>query len=143
MTESICTRLIAAIEAQGIRAFPEFPERLLPVPENRCFVTVSAEQAETGEPVPLPQSGEMIPVVIRLRVRGHACTWDSIRAVTEKAEHCMQAVFGDMHRDVRRTVRGEITYQKALDRLEQEIMVMIHGMLYGEEDDGADGYAEA
>lgn len=143
MTESICTRLIAAIEAQGIRAFPEFPERLLPIPENRCFVTVSAEQAETGEPVPLPQSGEMIPVVIRLRVRSHACTWDSIRAVTEKAEHCMQTVLRQMHLNIQRTVRGEITYQKAIDRLEQEIMVTMHGMLYGEEDSDADGFAEA
>ncbi len=143
MTESICTRLIAAIEAQGIRAFPEFPERLLPIPENRCFVTVSAEQAETGEPVPLPQSGEMIPVIIRLRVRSHACTWDSIRAVTDQAERCMQTVLRQMHLNIQRTVRGEITYQKAIDRLEQEIMVTMHGMLYGEEDDGADGYAEA
>lgn len=143
MTESICTRLIAAIEAQGIRAFREFPERLLPIPENRCFVTVSAEQAESGEPVPLPQSGEMIPVLIRLRVRSHACTWDSIRAVTDQAERCMQTVLRQMHLNIQRTVRGEITYQKALDRLEQEIMVTMHGMLYGEEDDGADGYAEA
>lgn len=143
MTESICTRLIAAIEAAGIRAFPEFPERLLPVPENRCFVTLSAEQSETGEPVPLPRAGEMIPVIIRLRVRSHACTWDSIRAVTDQAERCMQTVLRQMHLNIQRTVRGEITYQKAIDRLEQEIMVTMHGMLYGEEDSDADGFAEA
>ena len=138
VTENICTRLIAAIEAQGIRAFPEFPERLLPVPGNGCFVTVGAEQAETGEPVILPESGAAVPVVIRLRVRSHACTWDSIRAVTAKAERAMQTVFRDMRLDVRRTVRGEITVQKTLNRLEQEILVMIHGMLCGEEDDRAD-----
>ena len=138
MTENICNALIEALAAEGIRAFPEFPERLLPVPENRCFVTVSAEQSETGEPVPLPVSGAVIPVIIRLRVRSHACTWESIRAVTEKAEACMQAVFCEMQLDVRRTVRGEITYQKTFDRLEQEIMVMMHGMLCGEDDDSAD-----
>ena len=139
MTERLCTELIAALEAEGIRAFPEFPERLLPVPENRCFVTVSAEQSETGDPVILPAHGAAVPVIIRLRVRSHACTWDSIRAVTEQAERCMQTMFDSLRLDVRRTVRGEITYQKTLDRLEQEIMVMIHGMLFGEEDDSADG----
>ena len=138
VTETLCTRLIAALEEQGIRAFPEFPERLLPVPENRCFVTVSAEQTETGEPVLLPEHGDAVPVSIRLRVRSHACTWERIRAVTAQAERCMLTVFNEMRLDVRRTVRGEITYQKALDRLEQEIMVMIHGMLYREEDDDAD-----
>ena len=138
VTETLCTRLIAALEAQGIRAFPEFPERLLPIPENRCFVTVSAEQTETGEPILLPEQGDAVPVSIRLRVRSHACAWESIRAVTAQAEQCMQALFDEMHLDVRRTVRGEITYQKALGRLEQEVMVMIHGMLYREEDDDAD-----
>ncbi|MBP0967057.1 MAG: hypothetical protein J5722_05460 [Oscillospiraceae bacterium] len=138
MTETLCTRLIAALEEHGIRAFPEFPERLLPIPENRCFVTVSAEQYETGEPVLLPEQGAAVPVSIRLRVRSHAYTWESIRAVTAQAEHCMQAVFDEMNLDVRRTVRGEITYQKTPDRLEQECLVMIHGMLYREEEDDAD-----
>ena len=43
-------------------------------------------------------------------------------------------MFRDLRLDVRRTVRGEITYQKPIDRLVNECMAMIYGMLFREED---------
>ena len=138
MTETLCSRLIDALLAAGIPAFPEYPGRLPPIPDAPGFVTVSAEQEETGEPVLLPQNGTAVPVLIRLRVRSHACTWEDLRAVSGRAEQCICTVLSELRLDVRKTVRGEITYQKTLDRLVQEYLVMIRGMLFSEEDDDAD-----
>ena len=135
MTDTLCNAIIAALRARGIPAFPEFPEQLPPVPDSRYFVTVSAEQAETGAPVLLPGQGCAVPVVIQLRVRSHACTRENLRALAAQTEDCLRDTFDALRLDVRRTVRGEITYKKTIDRLVTEYMAMIYGMLVGEEDD--------
>lgn len=135
MNETICERVIAALQSAGIPAFPEFPERLPPVPENRWFVTVSTEQAETGAAIPLPDGTAAVPVVIRLRVRTHSCTGDDLRRLSTQTAECLRAYMKQTGCDIRKASRGAVTYQKTIDRLQQEFLAEISGLMLPDEGD--------
>ena len=135
MNETICERVIAALHGAGIPAFPEFPERLPPVPKNRWFVTVSTEQAETGTAIPLPDGTAAVPVVIRLRVRAHSSAGDDLRNLSAQTEQCLRTLMEQTGCDVRKASRGAVTYQKTIDRLQQELLAEISGLLLPDEGD--------
>ena len=138
MTESLCSAIMDALCEKGIPAFPEFPPQLPPVPACGWFVTVSAEHAESDEPILSGSLSHAVPVIVWLRLRVHSQTNADLRRISDAAAQTAADVLRDMHCDVRKTERGEIRYQKPVDRLEQEYLVMIRGLLRAEEADNAD-----
>ncbi|MCR4759946.1 MAG: hypothetical protein K5705_06710 [Oscillospiraceae bacterium] len=138
MTELLCSAIMDALREKGIPAFPEFPARLPPVPASGWFVTVSAAQTESDEPVFSGRTSPAVPVTVRLRLRVHSRTDADLRRISDTAAQTAADTLQDMHCDVRKTERGEIRWQKQLDRLEQEYLVTIGGLLRPEEDDHAD-----
>ena len=79
-----------------------------------------------------------VPVIVWLRLRVHAQADADLRRISDEAAQTAADVLRTMHCDVRKTERGEIRWQKPVDRLEQEYLVMIRGLLRPEEDDTDD-----
>ena len=138
MTELLCSAIVDALREKGIPAFPEFPAQLPPVPASKWFVTVSAEHTESDEPVFSGRTQPAVPVTVWLRLRVHSQTDTDLRRISDTAAQTAADVLRDLHCDVRKTERGEIRWQKPVDRLEQEYLAVICGLLRPEEEDPDD-----
>lgn len=129
--------LIRLLREAGIQAFPVYPEKRRPIPPHGCFVTLSDEKSDFTEPLPAG-TGCVFPFVSRLHVRAYGNAEGSIRSISEQTETVLLDILTAEHCDIRSVQRGVITYDKTADRLSQETIFFIRGLMYCMPDEGDD-----
>lgn len=129
MTENLTDQVLSALNAEGIPAFREFPQPERKLPAGVFFVTAAVSGVECGVPVPC-ENGTATPVVMSVRLRYHCRTDADLALHTAQADEILLRVLRNVNCGIRKMIRGEIRYPKQLDRLEQETVFVIDGMLW-------------
>lgn len=129
MTETVSSRLIDALNAAGIPAFPEYPQTQMPVPAVPCFVTAACAESACSAPVD-SSFGEALPLLLTVRLRLHCRTDCDAAGYAARTDACILHAIREAHFDLRGLRQGELHYVKQLDRLVQETNLSIGGTLY-------------
>lgn len=128
MTEKLTALLLSALNEQGILAFREFPQSDRGLPAALFFVTAAVSDLECGAKV-CGVHGAVRPVRLTVRLRYLCRPHADLHMYTEQADAALYGVLRDADWNIRKISRGEIRYQKQLDRLEQETLLVMDGVL--------------
>lgn len=136
MTEAVSSRLIAALKNDGIPAFPEYPQIKKPMPPVPFFVTAACTDIDCGMPVN-SSFGNAHLAALTFRIRFHCRTDCDPAEYQNKAENCILHALHDANYDLRSFRRGDLQYNRQLDRLICEMKICIGGTLYLNRGDSA------
>ena len=129
MTERISSRLIEALRAAGIPAYPEYPQILRPLPPDPFFVTAACTEAVCGAPVET-LFGDAVTASLTIRLRMHCRTDNDPAAFAEKTEQCILQTLRDAACDLRGIRQVELHYVRELDRLVCEVLLQTDGTVF-------------
>ena len=118
MTETVSSRLMDALRAAGIPAYPEYPQVLKPMPHVPFFVTAACAETLCGEPVN-SSFGDAADVT----------DYDPAELFA-RAEDCILRTIAAAHFDLRGIRTGELQYVPKLDRLVREMQITVGGTIY-------------
>lgn len=126
--ETVAGQIVTALQGDGLTAFTEFELQTAPVPAVPAFVTVSAAEMQTGQPLPCPD-GTAVPVTLRLRFRMHGLPGsdpDSLAILWEL--YILPELIGAGYA-LKSTELGELKYVKTLDRTVREGSAVVSALL--------------
>ncbi len=129
MTETVSSRLMDALRAAGIPAYPEYPQVLKPMPHVPFFVTAACAETLCGEPVN-SSFGDAADVRLTIRMRMHCRTDYDPADLFARAEDCILRTIAAAHFDLRGIRTGELQYVPKLDRLVREMQIIVGGTIY-------------
>ena len=129
MTAQITASLIAALRAEEIPAFAEYPQCIKQVPPDPCFVTAACAEAAGGEPVD-SLFGDAVTASLTLRLRLHFRTDTVPAAYCAKIQQCILRVLSEEHYDFRGWQQGDLHYVSQLDRLVCEVKLRFGATVY-------------
>lgn len=129
MTETVSSRLVDALRAAGIPAYPEYPQVLKPMPHVPFFVTAACAETLCGEPVN-SSFGDAADVRLTIRLRMHCRTDYDPAELFARTEDCILHTIAAAHFDLRGIRTGELQYVPKLDRLVREMQITVGGTIY-------------
>lgn len=129
MTETVSSRLMDALRAAGIPAYPEYPQVLKPMPHVPFFVTAACAETLCGAPVN-SSFGDAADVRLTIRMRMHCRTDYDPADLFARAEDCILRTIAAAHFDLRGIRTGELQYVPKLDRLVREMQITVGGTIY-------------
>lgn len=132
MNETLTTALLSALNQAGIPAFPEYPQVLRPLPDTAFFVTAAVSDMQCGMPV-YTGNGVTLPAELTLRVRYLFRADTDIPLHTDDADDCIMQTLHAQNCGIFAVRRGELCYQKTLDRMMLETRFSLHGEVHGNE----------
>lgn len=129
MTDRITAGLLEALQAEGIPAYPEYPQILKPLPADPFFVTAACTEASGGAPLE-SLFGDAVTVMLTLRLRLHCKTDTDPEEYSARTMRCILHVLETDHSDLRGMQQGALRYDRQLDRLVCEVQLRIGGTVY-------------
>lgn len=129
MVDMLTDALLTALNREGIPAYREFAQPRRSVEPQRFFVTAAVSHAACGAPVPC-ESGTVMPAEVTLRLRYHCRTDSDFMQYMMLADTVVQGVLDQAACSILRAERGDIRYQKQLDRCESETVIVFSALLH-------------
>ena len=126
--ETLTSQIVTALQNNGLTVFTEYELQTAPVPSAPKFVTIAAEQMQTGAQLPYP-NGTAMPVTLRLRFRLHGLPDSDPDELAILWELCILPELVQNGYPMTDTALGELRYVRQLDRIVREGTVQMPALL--------------
>lgn len=126
--ETLTSQIVTALQNDGLTAYTEYELQTAPVPSAPKFVTVAAEQMQTGTRLSYP-NGSAMPVTLRLRFRLHGLPDSDPDELAILWELYILPELIQAGYPLTDTALGELRYVRQLDRIVREGTAQIPALL--------------
>lgn len=137
MFTELTDELLSALNQAGFPAFREYPQPRRSVPAGVFFMTAAEQELECGAAFPC-EDGSAVPAVLTLRVRYHCRSDADMICFAEQADAVLRGQLRAKSWDIRRMHRGDIRYEKQIDRLVCETIWVLRGLVIDTLDEEAE-----